>query len=109
MPPFTCAPLKAAGFTTSGASNVLCALIADAVSTRPVTDAAVMPSRFTVTVFAWFGSRLDRPMWTLPSLPRTAEPLTARMVNWFLLYQGALIVIGSTVASCQGLYISNTW
>src|ERR1051325_4742650 len=34
------APVKAAGFTTAGWSNVLWALIAAAVSTRPVTPVA---------------------------------------------------------------------
>lgn len=109
VPPLICAPVNGAGLTVSGASNVLCELIAGAVRMRPETPPALRPSSFTVTVLVWFGSRLDRPTCTLPSLPRTADPLTAGITNLSLLYQGDAMSIGSTVASCQGLYISNTW
>ena len=37
-----------------------------------------------------------------------ADPLTAGIDHLSLWYQGVSMLIGSTVASCQGLYISNT-
>ena len=80
-------PVKAAGFTTAGWSNVLWALIAAAVSTRPVTPVAVPPGICAVTAAGWFGFTFTSATCRRPSLSRTAEALTAGSVEASLLYQ----------------------
>ena len=51
--------LNAAGFTVSGASKVLCACIASAVSTRPETLCGFAPCKSQVTSASAFGFRLQ--------------------------------------------------
>src|SRR4051794_22814399 len=99
LPDSIAAPVKLAGFTTAGWSNVLWALIAAAVSTRPVTPVTVPPGISAVTVAGWLGFTFTSATCRRPSLSRTAEALTDGRLEPSLLYQDDLISTGSAVPS----------
>src|ERR1017187_124058 len=87
LPDSIAAPVKAAGFTTAGWSNVLWALIAAAVSTRPVTPVSVPPGICAVVVTGRLGFTFTSSTCRWPSFSRTAEALTSGNVEASLLYQ----------------------
>jgi hypothetical protein len=68
-------PLNRTGFTVSVCATVLCAVIFEAVTMRPLTLPTFNPRTSIATSTARFGFVLVRVMWTLPALSSEAEPL----------------------------------
>lgn len=72
--------MNGAGATVSGASNVLCAFMASAVSTRPDTAENWAPRNDASTVRGAFGSRFASVTRVRPSFVE-ADALTAGIVS----------------------------
>src|SRR3990170_5033773 len=99
---------KGAGTMAFGDAKVLCASIAAAVSTLPLTALALAPATSSETFTASFGFVLTSDRYNFPSLPRAAEALTAGMPTLPKVYCGLLSSLtGSEVASWNGAYILN--
>jgi len=73
----TTASLKVCGATVFGAAKVLCALMVEAVRTRPNADFALLPATLQSTAIARLESQFAKERCTTPSLSREADALTA--------------------------------